>query len=677
MSAVTELKIVSNNEVSLGDAQWGCLSKIANEYSNVNLGRISNSSTFNDETWKNKSTLESDLNWDIRFLGKKRLGSFSEDQYPLKLLCKITLYTEVCLMGKAISLFTQCQSFIGYFGDYLKSKNILTGNKGDEFKSLSSLTDEDIRFMVQTHLAKTEGKINYSPFEFLQKIKDLPAEALASAPFLSIVTVLPWEKDGVTPRKWIDQQKAVLEIETIKKNYKPLPNETVGEVVKNAMTWIDQKEMLIDISRIIRAAGDISNEITRSSVSVEIINKYGEEVKKLLEVRKYDKRYTVEYGWLTQFVRLAQSASIWILMLTTGLRNVDLRKLTINCCKPTGRSNVLNYLITDIKKTGQAGYILPVPNQTRDAIEILQNLKFDFECDFLLTKSSKTISKERAEQSAMHTHEALNSFILEFLDHYDIDRIVDENDKTEVTAHCIRATLAGWIGANSHMAILIIRKLFGHTNALMPDAYLSHNPIIIKQRQENITKAQESLAEDMAEGMINGKLSGTKGKQMLRGAKYAEDEWQREGESLTEMDMHVTLKERLKELLLQRITGGQVFAMLTPMGVVCMRNCNDTSDTPCAKQANHEKRKDQNVSKEITDALGTLPNPGHCVGKDCSDALLGEKWSRPLLETFEYYINYLKGMGNQDIDMKLEAEVFVKEYGPLLQEIYDEEDCFG
>jgi hypothetical protein len=149
-----------------------------------------------------------------------------------------------------------------------------------------------------------------------------------------------------------------------------------------------------------------------------------------------------------------------------------------------------------------------------------------------------------------------------------------------------------------------------------------------------------------------------------------------ECESITEMDMHVTLKERLKELLLQRINGGEVYAMLTPMGVVCMRNCNNTSDAPCAKQENHNKRKSQVISKEITDVMGTLPNPAHCVGKECSDALLGAPWSDPLLETFQFYVNYLKGLGNKSIDLKFEAEKFIKEYAPLLKEIYDEVDDF-
>jgi hypothetical protein len=291
--------------------------------------------------------------------------------------------------------------------------------------------------------------------------------------------------------------------------------------------------------------------------------------------------------------------------------------------------------------------------------------------DFVFTQTIQSSSDNTSQDPyKMNDGRTFNRLLWDFTSHYDIPLKTISDDK-EATAHCVRATLAGYIGANSTAAILILKKLFGHSNALMPDAYLAHNPLVITERNKNITNAQETLAEDMAKGMVSGKLSGTKGKQMIKGAENIRNQLKNESEN--EMDMQIKLKERIKEMLLTRMQENQIYALKTPMAVVCMRNCSDSSDTPCAKLSNHEKRKKSGISKEITDSLATLPNPSQCVGKECSDALFGEAWSRDLLGTFDYYVKYLKGVGHQSIDIKNEAELFVKNYGSILKDIYADE----
>jgi integrase len=677
-------------KLPLGEVQWACINTIAKRYQDVNLGKISNISVFGDPVWKNH-LLDMDMSWSLTKSENGLIsGYFEKNEYPLMLLCKIATYREIALLGKSFSWFKQCQSFYNFFSETLRAKSILTGNKNEVIKPLSDLTCDDIILAAQLHLAKSKGKISDAPFIFLNSLKELPFEALKEAPFFLITTELPWEVDGIGIHKWLKQLK-VSEGYSIsaKKSYPPISLENVSEIVKKSMFWLDNLEMLKDVFELIKLDeeknGRTSTRNIRKTVADKILAKYEVALNELLPIRtsiQVNRRNSdityriIERSWFTDLIRLAHGAAIWIILLTTGLRNSDTRRLKVGFCKSSNRSDFLYYLITNIQKTGQKNYILPVPHQTKLATELLESVRRDLESSFLLTKTSFSHSKGIENRSAYQDGGTLNQLLWDFLDHYDIPRVVSETDDTEATVHCVRATLAGWVGANSHMAILIIRKLFGHSNMIMPDDYLSHNPIIIKQRQENVTNAIESLAEDMVEGMVSGKLAGTKGEQMLSGVDYVKEELRIECLSITEMDMHVTLTERLKELLMHRIVGGEVYAMLTPMAVVCMRNCNDTSDSPCAKQMNHEKRRDKSISKEITDALGTLPNPAHCVGKDCSDALFGKAWSRPLLETFQYYINYLKGMGNQSIDIKFEAEIFIREYEPILKELYEEESCF-
>ena len=679
------------NKLPLGEVQWQCLKTISKRYQDVNLGKISKVSAFKDPVWKSHS-LEMDMSWSHTESESGIIsGYFEKNQYPMMLLCKIAIYRQITLLGKNHSHFLTFPAFYNFFSETLRAKGILTGNENEIIKPLSDLTCDDIRLAAQLHLAKSKGTLSATPFHFLQGLKDLPFEAIKEAPFFSITTELPWEVDGVSISKWIKQLK-ISEGHSLsaKKSYQPISFQNVSEIVKHSMVWLDNLEMLKDVFEIIKLDeeknGPARNKRVRKRVADEILAKHEEALNELLPIRTFmrvDPRNpklshrTIEQSWFSNLIRLAHGAAIWIILLTTGLRNSDTRRLRVGFCKTSKRSDFLYYLITNIQKTGQKNYILPVPHQTKLATELLESVRRDFKSTFLLTSTIFNQTKNSVQESRYNDGGTLNKLLWGFLDHYEIPRFVSETDDTDATVHCVRATLAGWIGANSHMAIMIVRKLFGHTNMIMPDDYLSHNSIIIKQRQENVTNAIESLAEDMVEGMECGKLAGIKGEQMLLGVDHVKEELRIECLSITEMDMHVTLTERLKELLMQRIVGGEVFAMLTPMAVVCMRNCNDTSDSPCAKQANHEKRRDKSISKEITDALGTLPNPAHCVGKDCSDALFGEAWSHPLLETFQYYINYLKGLGNQSIDVKFEAEVFIREYGPILKELYEEESCFA
>lgn len=674
-----------NHGLPINEVQWQCLKTVAKRYSDVKLGVIGHKSVFEAPIWENDTSLEPDIKWDRTVTeGGRVSGQFEDDQYPLMLLCKIWTYRNIALLGGEISQFRQCQAFHNFFSETLRAKRILTGNKNELIKPLSDLTCDDIRFAAQLYLIKSKGKLSMAPFAFLQKLKELPFEAIKEAPFLSLTTELPWEQEGISVIKWVEQLKVSNGHTIVENNYPPISFEKVSKIVHSAMGWIDNLELLKyvfdTIAEDVEKNGHTQYGKVRKSVGDKIMRERGIELNALLPIKSMARaigyKQVIQHQWYTDLLRIAHGAAIWIILLTTGLRNVDVRNLQVGSCNKSNRNDLLYYLVMNIKKTGQKNYILPVPKQTKLATELLEFVRLDHESTYLLTLSKFSRETDYPERSSYHDGRTLNNLLWFFLDHHEIPRFVSENDDTNATVHCVRATLAGWIGANSHMAILIIRKLFGHTNMLMPDAYLSHNPIIIKQRQENVTNALESLAKDMVDGMVSGKLSGTKGKQMLRGVDYVKDELSIEFQSLTEMDMHVTLKERLKELLLQRITGGEVFAMLTPMGVICMRNCNDTSDTPCARQTNQEKRKDKKISKEITDALGTLPNPGHCIGKDCSDAVLGEKWSQPLLETFEYYVNYLKGINHQSIDMKFEAENFIHEYGPLLKDIYEELDCF-
>jgi hypothetical protein len=103
-----------------------------------------------------------------------------------------------------------------------------------------------------------------------------------------------------------------------------------------------------------------------------------------------------------------------------------------------------------------------------------------------------------------------------------------------------------------------------------------------------------------------------------------------------------------------------------------MRACNNTGDSPCAANTNNQTRQERGIKKAITDTLASLPNPAQCVGASCGDALLGNTWSKPLLDSFDYYLAYRKRLDGATAITE-EAEAFVSTYRKPLSDIYGDQ----
>jgi hypothetical protein len=151
-----------------------------------------------------------------------------------------------------------------------------------------------------------------------------------------------------------------------------------------------------------------------------------------------------------------------------------------------------------------------------------------------------------------------------------------------------------------------------------------------------------------------------------------EKELRLKNQSLTEMEMFQTLEERLTQIFLDDMRNGETYALLTPMAVICNRACNNTLDSPCAAQSNNQDRISSGIKKAITDALSTLPNPAQCIGINCPDALMGKKWSRELLKSFDFYYKY-RNVIEPKATIEEDAKVFVSMYATPLMAIYSDE----
>lgn len=658
-----------NNSGAIGEKQWACLTHLEEQYMNQPLKRITNNS-FSDDCWECFGSNRYNFKWN-KWLPEPK-------QKPLLLLCKVVVVILVQIRGVKVSTVQpRVIGFINTFKEMLESKRILIANEGERFKGLSDLLSEDINLAANQNLQQ-KGTLSQAPFQFIQDLSTIETPSLFSAYFMISNIKTPWSQVDKDVRNWVPSLKKALGLSHKQSHHMPLTTECSSSIVSTSLMLINEYgETIKDFfDHVEMSTKNLPKNRSRKfpkSLNTIIKNKFQAKLDKILPMT-FSAEGQLHQSYYTNLQQLTQSACAWIILLTTGLRNVDLRKLPPQACIASKRSDNIFYLVSNIQKTDLVNYVLPIPPQTAKAFELATKAKLNRNGEVVFHKVTPRISDSSISDEFYMGEESAFNNLLRFLpNHFNI-KLETIDPTVDVTAHCGRSTLAGFIGANSTAAILILKKLFGHSNDLMPDAYINYNPLVIAERNRNILSAQQSLAKDMALAISNGNVAGVKGEQLKKGAETIRKQIKEKykNESLTEMDLQAKLFERLKEMLLQRMTDNHVFALLTPMSVVCLRTTNDTTDSPCAAQGNQAIRKKIKVSKAVTDVMATLPNPAQCVGIKCSDALLGKPWSDGLLKTFQFYLSYLNS-ANQAYDLKEEASRFIANYSDVLEELYKEE----
>jgi integrase len=611
----------------------------------------------------------------------------NKNHYPLELFCRIVCYELIQNNGFAANTIFNQMIGLRKLVNSAAWGEVMLAERNQSFPFFSALEPNSLTNFAQTHLAKGLD-LAHVGFNFLNRLS-----SVKHSPGLDVMLAgmnLPWKDEGIGYRKWIDQQKEIAGVAHESGFYAPLPFQNVSNIVQHALPIVlEHHEVLISFFDEFNNLDNCRNfpslkSKKRSQAALRVVEKYKDTFNIILPIQyqKYEdeSNETVSNKWFTQLLKLVQSACAWIVLLTTGLRNIDMRNLVVGCCKPSKRMENMWWLVSDIKKTKNR-IIIPVGEPTYKASKLLESARY-FHSDFLIVSSrnsthSGSSGREYTDEEIglIRTTGTFNALlkVLPKRRGFSIQTIFDDAD---ATAHCVRATLAGYIAENSHLAILILKRLFGHSNALMPDEYIRRNPLVIKKRQELQLKLTDSMAQDMAYAVAHGQVSGRNGEALLKGAENIKSEIGREARlenrSLTEMELFQTLEERLTRIFFDDMINDETYALLTPMAVICNRACNNTSDSPCAAHSNNQKRVSAGVKKAITDALSTLPNPAQCVGIACADALIGKKWSRPLLETFDYFHKYRQAT-SENTCIEEDATVFLNTYAAPLMAIYGDE----
>ncbi|NWF36666.1 site-specific integrase [Mariprofundus sp. KV] len=648
----------SEKDEALAKAQWTILRDIEAEYKDALIP--GSSSKFTEDDWR--------IDPDDTQVGYEKIPwnvyVDREKHWPLLLLCKLVVLRWMKNRDTQLHTLDNMLSQLRPFIEVIKRKNILTGRDGDFLTGLSQITDVDISVVIDAAL--TESNNLEVATRFCHRLSDFVAFSNFFGEQLSLFSLeqpLPWTVANKTVTKWVEIRSSDLSLVFKEKaGYEALPPETTQPLIERSMAFLDRADKLIEFYNDVRSSrrkGEHRDFLASALRRFE--KKYVPKFNDLLPPihAKVKTRVFISASWWSVLFKLTKAACVNIILLTSGLRNIDVRHLKVGCCKPSGRVDMLYYISTYLKKTGNAIHI-PVPEQTFRAIRLLEQLKTDQNSEFILDSCEYWAPSKHGRIAA---GTLLNNMLRGFADHFSIP-FIRNNTGTETTAHCYRSTVAGWLGASSSLSVLLVRRLFGHSNDVMPTTYLRNNPLFIKQRQKEKEAVAKAMALNMAEAARNGRLGGTKGLQLERGYE--------QHKSLSFAATDAEIVQEFSEMLEQRILDETVCGFMTPFGVRCMRNPADSSQPPCAKKAHRDKVKD--IDKKLLDLMNDI-NPQMCIGSKCSEAMIGP-WSESILKSLKYYeslIRHQQGNAFTQEHFIESARQFIRQYGPDMKKVFDVE----
>lgn len=676
-ASVAEIQGEKISAEELAKSQWALIHDLERQYRGKTV--YGTNCKFEDDHWfsADSSAQQSryGINWQL----------LETVEPALQILAKTFLFDTI--KERRIEIGTAVQKFMtlnNTMVPLIESKNLLAGKDGSVLLGLTHLTDNDMMLMLDTLLVSQTSEVK--AINICSDIAAFPTFANYIAeriPLYQIRARLPWQRSGESVRAWMKMRTKDLKVAfSDVEGYEPLPSETIQPLVEESLTLIDLYfDHFVAIAPLVAVHENYAKY--EKKFVFELLQKYApifgpikvapdisEEVDTLVKAR-------IVFRWLREVLYLARGACVNVILLTTGLRNNDVRLLQVNACTPSKRVDMLFYLRADIQKTGNV-LIIPVPAQTDKAYRLLEKIKLTespylIDAAMLLARNSAPCTAEKKEtyddkaDVRLKTGNALNNMIRDFAAHFNIPFVSPTTGKP-YTAHCYRTTVAGWLGAASNLSLLLVRRLFGHSNNVMPTVYLNNNPAFVAEREAQKARAHAETARQMGLAASQGRLAGIKGEQLERGYQAHKSRMEAEKQkshSLTDAEILMTFNQILE----QRINSGSVCAFLTPFGVQCMRNPSDTSQPPCAKRANRDKTQD--IDPELLKHVSDI-NPQQCIGTSCTEAVLGP-WSTSVLETLNWYralLSHQLGDAFTEEHFIESAKQFIQQYQAPLRKVF-------
>ena len=680
-----------NDHINLGKAQWNAMRHVESYYDTQPMSCFDDA-IFSSNYWAVPSKRNS-------FGGFNWAGILEKDNanYPWVLLLKLSLYQRVEVQKYSTSSYEQVIGFSRLFQPFLKKEKILYGQEDTPIIPAEVVNKERLHDWC-TELANNNVK-NADIWRLWSSLILNCAETLPSnMAFLRFNFTKPWAAYKIDEKRLSAEQQYLNKLlgknasRTSVQSYKPFSASTVAKLIDAAIPLItEHNSALIDI------INTFQSNYPMDSTRKENQNNKGFSSKKHVKAMKNvieKNRHVIQFfpdlngelndvfhhnsfgiSWICDLHSMCTAAAVWIILLTTGIRNVDIRhNLVRDCVVKDPDGELLNYLITDIQKTGINDHPIPVPPLTIQAIDFLNNINLaPMEVPNLV---SRLKGLQNNKEWHISTGTALNQSLRKFASNFDINLLDDlqDDENPEGVAHRARVTLANWIGTNSPLAVMIVKRIFGHTNEVMPDDYLKNNRDVMKERSRIQQETYEDLSDEVSDSIVEGKFSGGLKQKIIEDVETVIDTLVKENNSLVGEELRMTLKENIKKVFLSRLSNGEILGMQTPLGFICMRDPKSTSPAPCSAKQQNQKMKNKDIDRRFMRALqaSTLPDLDNCQGSGCQHSFLYDNpVTKMLLDTFHYYVNYLKGVGQFSIEhIDIEAQNFIHLYYPPLKDVY-------
>jgi len=670
----------------LGQEQWKQLDELAYSYAQKPMSQFYKKTKFNDDIWW--LTERKSINWN-------KYRSINSNNFPFILLVKIMVYFNIQVVKKNRALFYgNISRLVSFIGSRMANEGILTANRYEPFKPGSIVTTTKLHQWIVEAVDNKEFR-GPTPLEMLEKLIRIPESQFNGIPFLRVSCESPWEgyknitTSSLDDIRYFFKQRYLNDIlgecatRTSVKSYQAFSENVCAKILDfSTLIVYEYKELLKEIFDITKFKDNLTSRDMLNKRASDVIFKYKGELDNILPIRTFERKErapVVRVAYLNELYEVVQGAALWIIFLTTAIRNEDICKnLLKECYEPDPDSELMNYLIIDIKKTKQEDYPIPIPPVTVEAVKLLQSLNYAPEgCSNLVVR--RNFDGSSNTKNWFYDGASINRLLRHVGKVVGVNLLdgLEENDNEEGMAHRCRATMAGWIGTNSPIAVMIVRRLFGHTNGVMPDHYLKANKAVQETRRELRNKTYTDLSDSISESIVDEKIGGGMKRIITDSRDHLErlikDDAAKNNESLTEGEIRLRLMKRIAHILKQRLLHGEILGLQTPLSFVCMRPTASGVDAPCAINTNKLTRLNKEIDNSFAKGiqLTGLPEFDNCKGPSCQHSLLFDNpVTKILLEQFKYYATYLQGIKHTEIDLDKEAENFINLYYEPLNDVY-------
>lgn len=668
--------------VELAACQWKLIEALESEY----IGKPVHNTRciYEDENW-----------FELNGAQGSRTGIYwtaLSETPALKVLLKSMMWDQI--FDRSLELSTAKLRLIriqNTFQRLITNRRLLNGQSGEVLLGLCHITDDDLLMLIDEQICSltSESQVLLACNDFNMFIAYM-GQYGERVPVYQMLAQLPWHKSGETVTAWVKRRLTDLKVifpQTV--GFEPLSGKTANCLVEASLMLIDNHfDNFSEIGPFLAEYTTLQDSTSNYVLSLEpkfvfgLLEKYAPILGHIVPAPDLSGFSAFRYKaravflWLRALVKLCRAACINIILLTSGLRNLDVRKLKVGACKPSGRVDILFYLRSDIQKTGNI-VILPVPPQADKAIRLLEAIK-ETKSNYLIDwggetkkivrvqKSEEVDANDVTDDAYLKSGGQLNYALGTFAEHFHIPFVDSKGDI--YTAHNYRTTVAGWLGSASNLSLLLVRRLFGHSNNIMPTVYLNNNPAFVAERAAQKVRTNAATARQMGLAASQGRLAGVKGEQLERGYRLHKSLMEADGtksHSLTDSEIMLSFSGVLE----QRIESGSICGFLTPFGVVCGRNATDSSQPPCAKRAHRDMT--SAIPIEILKHLSDI-DPQQCIGTSCSEALLGP-WSTAILDTVIWYRALLRhqlGDAFEEDHFIESAKQFIRQYEEPIKKVF-------